>query len=111
MIQEQTYLTVADNSGGRSVQCIKVLGGSGRKIARAGDQIVVVVKTLRSQKRFQRGSIHHAVVVRTKPLFSDNAVVILNKKKEPLGTRVGPVSSALYRQGYLKILAMAKRVV
>ena len=121
MIQMQTNLDVADNSGARRVQCIKVLGGSKRMSAGIGDTIVVSVKEAIPRGRVKKGDVMFAVVVRTKSRlnrqddarisFDSNAVVILNAQKQPLGTRVfGPVSREL-RDVYMRIISLAPEVL
>jgi large subunit ribosomal protein L14 len=117
MVQEQTYLKVADNSGAKVVQCIKVLDGSKKRIAHVGDEIVVVVKTVKTaakgeKNKVKKGEVLHAVIVRTKPVFGENAVVLLQKKGEPMGSRItGPVSSILQRQGHVRFVTMASVVL
>ncbi|MGB0919336.1 MAG: 50S ribosomal protein L14 [Holosporaceae bacterium] len=122
MIQMQTVLSVADNSGARKVQCIKVLGGSKRWIAGIGDLIVVSIKEAQPRSKVSQGDVKRAVIVRTKsPLkradgtqtrFDDNAVVLVENNKEPLGTRVfGPVTRELREAGYNKILSLAPGVI
>ena len=122
MIQMQTNLDVADNSGAKRVQCIKVLGGSKRKTAGVGDIIVVSVKEAIPRGRVKKGDVMQAVVVRTaKELkredgtairFDRNACVILNKQKEPVGTRIfGPVTRELRRKGFMKIISLAPEVL
>lgn len=104
MIQEQTIVRVADNSGAKIALCIKVLGGSGKKVAKPGDKVVVVIKTvkssLKSRGKIEKGTISHAVVVRVKPVLNENAVILLNQKNEPVGSRIfGPISARLVRKG------------
>ena len=122
MIQMQSNLGVADNSGARRVQCIKVLGGSGRKIASIGDVIVVSVKSSTPGGMVKKGEVARAVVVRVKKevrrkdgsyiRFDDNAAVILNAQNEPKGTRIfGPVARELREGGYMKIISMAPEVL
>lgn len=122
MIQTQTILTVADNSGAKEVMCIKVLGGSKRRYARIGDAIVVSVKKASPKGAVKRKSIQRAIVVRmTKSLkrpdgstirFDENAVVIVNKDGQPKGTRVfGPVARELRERGYQKIISLAPDVL
>ena len=122
MIQMQTNLEVADNSGARRVQCIKVLGGSGRKIAGVGDVIVVAVKEAIPKGKVKKGSVHKAVVVRTrkeiyrndgsKVQFDKNAVVLTDDKGEPIGTRIfGPVTRELRTRGHTKIISLAPEVL
>ena len=122
MIQMQTNLDVADNSGARRVQCIKVLGGSKRKYASIGDTIVVSVKEAIPRGRVKKGEVTRAVVVRTakdvrRPdgssiRFDRNAAVLINKQGEPIGTRIfGPVTRELRAKGYMKIVSLAPEVL
>ena len=122
MIQNETKLTVADNSGAQLVQCIKVLGGAGRRYARLGDVIKVSVKQALPRGKVKKGQVCDAVVVRqTKDFkrqdgsvirFDKNAVVILNQKGEPIGTRIfGPVARELRAKGYMKIVSLAPEVL
>ncbi|KAF0118085.1 MAG: rplN [Rhodospirillaceae bacterium] len=122
MIQMQTNLDVADNSGARRVMCIKVLGGSKRKTATAGDVIVVSVKEAIPRGRVKKGDIHRAVIVRTakeirRPdgsaiRFDRNAAVLINKQGEPIGTRIfGPVVRELRARKYMKIISLAPEVL
>jgi len=122
MIQVQTELTVADNTGARRVECIKVLGGSKRRFASVGDIIVVSVKDAIPKGKVKKGSVHRAVVVRTKysisrsdgstVKFDNNAVVITDEKGEPLGTRIfGPVTRELRSKGQAKIISLAPEVL
>ncbi|HIF25405.1 MAG TPA: 50S ribosomal protein L14 [Micavibrio sp.] len=122
MIQVETKMEVADNSGARQVQCIKVLGGSHRRYARIGDVVVVSVKEAIPRGRVKKGDVMQAVVVRTaKPLMRDdgtairfdrNACVLLNKQKEPIGTRIfGPVTRELRRKNFMKIISLAPEVL
>ena len=122
MIQMQTVLGVADNSGARKVQCIKVLGGSNRKTASVGDVIVVSVKEAIPRGRVKKGEIHRALVVRTakeihRPdgsavRFDRNAAVLITSQGEPIGTRIfGPVTRELRAKGYLKIISLAPEVL
>ncbi|MEO2082942.1 MAG: 50S ribosomal protein L14 [Desulfurobacteriaceae bacterium] len=122
MIQVQTYLNVADNTGAKRVQCIRVLGGSNRKYASLGDQIVVTVKDAIPNATAKKGEIYRAVVVRTKKevrrpdgtyiKFDDNAVVLLNKQGEPLGTRIlGPVAREARQKGFTKVTTLAPEVI
>jgi large subunit ribosomal protein L14 len=121
MIQMQTELDVADNSGARKVMCIKVLGGSHRRYASVGDVIKVSVKDAIPRGRVKKGDVMFAVVVRVKqPIsradgsrirFDSNAVVLLNEKKEPIGTRIfGPVTREL-RETFMKIVSLASEVL
>jgi large subunit ribosomal protein L14 len=122
MIQMQTRLDVADNSGARQVQCIKVLGGSKRMIAGVGDVIVVSVKEAIPRGRVKKGDVHRAVIVRTakeirRPdgtsiRFDRNAAVLLNKQNEPIGTRIfGPVVRELRAKKFMKIISLAPEVL
>ena len=104
MIQMQTNLEVADNSGARRVQCIKVLGGSKRKYATVGDVIVVSVKDAIPRGRVKKGDVHQAVIVRT--------AVLINKQGEPIGTRIfGPVTRELRGKKFMKIISLAPEVL
>ena len=122
MIQMQSRLDVADNSGARSVQCIKVLGGSKRKIASVGDIIVVSVKEAIPRGRVKKGDIHKAVIVRTAKeirrsdstaiRFDRNAAVLINAQNEPIGTRIfGPVTRELRARRFMKIISLAPEVL
>jgi len=125
MIQNFTYLNVADNSGARKVMCFKVLGGSRRRYAGVGDVIVVAVKEALPTSKIKKGSVTKAVVVRTKKeilrpdgsyiRFDDNAAVILNNNMEPVGTRIfGPVAREIRvpsKDGYMKIISLAPEVL
>jgi large subunit ribosomal protein L14 len=122
MIQEETRLVVADNSGAKEVGCIRVLGGSNRRYASIGDEIVVSVKDAIPQSKVKKGSVARAVVVRTRKeigrkdgsyiRFSDNAVVLVNKDGEPRGTRIfGPVARELRDKKYMKIVSLAPEVL
>ncbi len=122
MIQMQSNLDVADNSGARRVQCIKVLGGSKRKIAGIGDVIVVSVKEAIPRGRVKKGEMHRAVIVRTRNdirrtdgsviRFDRNAAVLINKTGEPIGTRIfGPVTRELRAKQYMKIISLAPEVL
>jgi len=122
MIQISTCLDVADNSGARKVYCIKVLGGSKRKVASVGDVIVVSVKDARPRGRVKKGDVHRAVIVRTKKeirrvdgsaiRFDSNAAVLINKDGEPIGTRIfGPVTRELRAKNYMKIISLAPEVL
>ena len=122
MIQMQTNLDVADNSGARRVQCIKVLGGSHRKTATVGDIIVVSVKEAIPRGRVKKGDVHQAVIVRTakeirRPdgsaiRFDRNAAVLINKQGEPIGTRIfGPVTRELRARKLMKIVSLAPEVL
>ncbi|HEX9808418.1 MAG TPA: 50S ribosomal protein L14 [Alphaproteobacteria bacterium] len=122
MIQMQSNLEVADNSGARRVQCIKVLGGSKRKTASVGDVIVVSVKEAIPRGRVKKGDIQKAVIVRTakeirRPdgsaiRFDRNAAVLIDNQGEPIGTRIfGPVTRELRAKGYMKIISLAPEVL
>ena len=122
MIQMQTNLDVADNSGARRVMCIKVLGGSKRKYASVGDIIVVSVKEAIPRGRVKKGDVMKAVVVRTakdvrRPdgsviRFDKNAAVLINNQKEPIGTRIfGPVTRELRSEKFMKIVSLAPEVI
>ncbi len=122
MIQMQTSLDVADNSGARRIQCIKVLGGSKRKYASVGDQIVVTVKEAIPRGKVTKGEIHRAVIVRTAKeikrddgtsiRFDRNAAVLLSPQGEPIGTRIfGPVTRELRAKNYMKIISLAPEVL
>ncbi|MGE4220426.1 MAG: 50S ribosomal protein L14 [Alphaproteobacteria bacterium] len=122
MIQMQTNLDVADNSGARRVQCIKVLGGSKRKTAEVGDVIVVSIKDAIPRGRVKKGDVHRAVIVRTakevrRPdgsaiRFDRNAAVLINKQGEPIGTRIfGPVTRELRAKNFMKIISLAPEVL
>jgi large subunit ribosomal protein L14 len=122
MIQVQTELNVADNTGARRVECIKVLGGSKRRYASIGDNIVVSVKDAIPNGKVKKGSVQKAVVVRTKKAihrndgskvkFDNNAVVITDEKGEPLGTRIfGPVTRELRGKNHTKIISLAPEVL
>jgi len=123
MIQVETKLIVTDNSGAKKVECIKVLGGTGRRYAYVGDIITVAVKEVQPHTAIKKGEVHHAVVVRTKKeinrrdgsfiRFDDNAVVLIDKKnKEPKATRIfGPVPRELRAAGFTKIISLAPEVL
>jgi large subunit ribosomal protein L14 len=122
MIQMQTNLDVADNSGARRVQCIKVLGGAGRKTASVGDVIVVTVKEAIPRGRVKKGDIHHAVIVRTAKeirradggaiRFDNNAAVLISQQGEPIGTRIfGPVTRELRAKQFMRIISLAPEVL
>ena len=122
MIQQETRLKVADNTGAKEILCFKVLGGSKRKYARIGDQIVVTIKKAIPGGMVKKGEVHRAVVVRTKKeisrrdgskiRFDDNAAVILNSAGEPRGTRIfGPVARELRESGFMRIVSMAPEVL
>ncbi|HEY2660812.1 MAG TPA: 50S ribosomal protein L14 [Caulobacteraceae bacterium] len=122
MIQMQTNLEVADNSGARRVMCIKVLGGAGRRYASVGDLIVVSVKEAIPRGRVKKGDVLRAIVVRTSQgikrkdgsliRFDRNAAVIVNKQSEPIGTRIfGPVPRELRAKNHMKIISLAPEVL
>lgn len=122
MIQMQTNLDVADNSGARRVQCIKVLGGSHRRSASVGDVIVVSIKEAIPRGRVKKGDVHRAVIVRTAKevrrgdgtaiRFDRNAAVLINKQGEPIGTRIfGPVTRELRARKFMKIISLAPEVL
>ena len=122
MIQAQTYLDIADNSGARRVMCIKVLGGSKRRYAGVGDVIKVTVKDAIPRGRVKKGQVLDAVVVRTKKgvrrpdgsviRFDGNAAVLLNAQKQPIGTRIfGPVTRELRSDNFMRIISLAPEVL
>jgi len=122
MIQEETNLVVADNSGAKKVKCIRVLGGSNRRYASLGDVIVVSVKTAIPGGNFKKGEVSKAVIVRTKKevrrtdgsyiRFDENAAVLLNAQGEPRGTRIfGPVARELRDKKFMKIISLAPEVI
>ena len=122
MIQTQTILDVADNSGARRVMCIKVLGGSHRRYARIGDIIKVSVKEAIPRGKVKKGEVLNAVIVRTRKglrrpdgstiRFDENAVVILNAQMQPIGTRIfGPVTRELRGENFMKIISLAPEVI
>jgi large subunit ribosomal protein L14 len=122
MIQMQSVLDVADNTGARSVMCIKVLGGSHRRYASVGDIIKVTIKDAAPRSRVKKGDVYNAVVVRTakgvrRPdgslvRFDGNAAVLLNNKLEPIGTRIfGPVTRELRNEKFMKIVSLAPEVL
>jgi large subunit ribosomal protein L14 len=122
MIQMQSNLDVADNSGAKRVQCIKVLGGSKRRTAGVGDIIVVSIKEATPKGRVKKGDVHRAVIVRTAfPVrradgsvirFDRNAAVLINKQQEPIGTRIfGPVVRELRARNHMKIISLAPEVL
>ena len=122
MIQMQSVLEVADNSGARKVQCIKVLGGSKRKVASVGDVIVVSVKEAIPRGKVKKGTVQRAVIVRTAKdvkrndgsviRFDKNAAVLINKQNEPIGTRIfGPVVRELRARRFMKIVSLAPEVL
>lgn len=122
MIQMQSRLSVADNSGARELQCIKVLGGSHRRYAGIGDVIKVSVKEAMPRGRVKKGDVYNALIVRTRKgvrrrdgsvlRFDSNAAVLLNQKLEPIGTRVfGPIARELRGEKFMKIISLAPEVL
>lgn len=122
MIQQQTRLNVADNSGAKSVMCIKVLGGSRRRYASVGDVIVVAVKEALPRSKVKKGDVKKAVIVRTakeirRPdgssvRFDENAAVIINDQMEPVGTRIfGPVARELRAKKFMRVISLAPEVL
>ncbi len=122
MIQQQTYLNVADNSGAKRIMCIRVLGGSGRRYARIGDVIIASVKEALPNSKVKAGDVVRAVVVRTKKeqprsdgtliKFDENAAVLINQWGEPVGTRIfGPVGRELRAKNFMKIISLAPEVL
>jgi large subunit ribosomal protein L14 len=122
MIRAESKLSVADNSGARRVRCIRVLGGSRRKVASVGDVIVVAVSEAIPNARVKKGEVRRAVIVRTKKnigrrdgsfiRFDENAAVLIDNNKEVIGTRIfGPVARELRARGYMKIVSLAPEVL
>ncbi|MDD2388919.1 MAG: 50S ribosomal protein L14 [Desulfobacterales bacterium] len=122
MIQAETRMTVADNSGAKVLYCIKVLGGSRRRYASVGDIVVVTVKEVIPNAKVKKGDVLKAVVVRTKKelrrpdgsyiRFDDNSAVLINAQKEPIGTRIfGPVARELRAKRFMKIVSLAPEVL
>ena len=122
MIQMQSRMDVADNSGAREVQCIKVLGGSKRRYAGVGDIIVVSVREAMPNSKVKKGSVMKAVIVRTRKAlrrhdgsvirFDTNSAVLIDNQKQPVGTRIfGPVARELRQKNYLKIISLAPEVL
>lgn len=122
MVQEETNLVVADNSGAKKVRCIRVLGGHDRRYAGLGDLIVVSVKSAIPGAEVKKGEVYRAVIVRTKKetrrkdgsyiRFDENAAVLLNEQGEPRGTRIfGPVARELREKNYMKIVSLAPEVL
>ncbi len=122
MIQQESRLAVADNSGAKEVLCIRVLGGSGRRYARVGDKIIVSVKSAIPGGNIKKGEVSRAVVVRTKKelrrddgsyiRFDENAAVLLNQNDEPRGTRIfGPVARELRERQFMRIVSLAPEVL
>lgn len=122
MIQQESNLDVADNSGARAIQCIRVLGGTRRRYASIGDIIVATVKVADAASKVKKGDVVKAVIVRTKKeikrpdgtyiRFDDNAAVLVNAQKEPVGTRIfGPIARELRGHGFTKIISLAPEVL
>ncbi len=122
MIQMQTRMKVADNSGAKEVMCIKVIGGSKRRTASVGDIIIVSIKSALPTSKVKKGEVAKAVIVRTKKhirrpdgsyiRFDDNAAVLVNNNKEPVGTRIfGPVARELRAKQFVKIISLAPEVI
>lgn len=122
MIQQETKLDVADNSGAKTVQCIKVLGGSQRRYASIGDEIIVSIKEALPKAKVNKGEVQRAVVVRTRKevprddgtyvRFDDNAAVLVDKNGQPVGTRIfGPVARELRTHNYMRIISLAAEVL
>ncbi|MBS1260796.1 MAG: 50S ribosomal protein L14 [Calditrichaeota bacterium] len=122
MIQEETVLSVADNTGARKVKCFRILGGTRRRYASIGDVVIVSVKQAIPNSPVKKGSVQKAVIVRTKKAmrrsdgtyirFDDNAAVILDERSEPKGTRIfGPVARELRERQYMKIVSLAPEVL
>jgi len=122
MIQQESKLNVADNSGAKEVLCIRVLGGTGKRYASLGDKIIVTVKDALSSSSLKKGTVSRAVVVRTKKevrrkdgsyiRFEDNAAVLLTPTDEPRGTRIfGPVGRELREKRFMKIVSLAPEVI
>jgi large subunit ribosomal protein L14 len=122
MIQAETRLTVADNSGAKTLACIKVIGGSRRRYASVGDIIIVTVKEAIPNAKVKKGDVLKAVVVRTKKeirrpdgsfiRFDDNSAVVINQSREPIGTRIfGPVARELRAKRFMKIVSLAPEVI
>lgn len=122
MIQQQTRMDVADNSGAKKLFCIKILGGTRRKYASVGDVVVVSVKEAIPNSKVKKGEVHKAVVVRTRRAvkrpdgssirFDDNSAVLINPQMEPIGTRIfGPVARELRAKKFMKIVSLAPEVL
>jgi len=121
VIQQETKLKIVDNTGGKEASCIKVLGGSGRRYAALGDIIVVSVTKAAPRSSVEKGTVHKAVIVRTKKekkredgtavRFDDNACVLLDANQEPVGTRIfGPVGEELRDRGFMRLISLAAEV-
>jgi large subunit ribosomal protein L14 len=122
MIQQQSFLNVADNSGAKELMCIRVLGGASRRYGSVGDIIVATVKDALPNSKVKKGDVVKAVIVRTKKeiqradgsaiRFDENAAVLINQYKEPIGTRIfGPVARELRAKGFMKIISLAPEVL
>ncbi len=122
MIQQQTFLNVADNSGAKEIMCIRVLGGPGRRYGSVGDIIVATVKDALPNSKVKKGDVVKAVIVRTKKevqrsdgstiRFDENAAVLINQYRDPIGTRIfGPVARELRSKGFMKIISLAPEVL
>jgi large subunit ribosomal protein L14 len=122
MIQQQTRMDVADNSGAKELYCIKVLGGTRRKYASVGDVVIVSVKEAIPNSKVKKGEVHKAVIVRTRRAvrrpdgsairFDDNSAVLINNQMEPIGTRIfGPVARELRAKKFMKIVSLAPEVL
>lgn len=122
MIQQESWLDVADNTGAKQLECIKVLGGSKRKYASIGDIIVVAIKEAQPDAKVKKGSVAKAVIVRTRKeigradgtyiRFDNNAAVLIDNQKEPIGTRIfGPVARELRAKNFMKIISLAPEVL
>jgi large subunit ribosomal protein L14 len=122
MIQQESRLNVADNSGAKEVLCIRVLGGTGKRYASVGDKVIVSVKSALSSSNLKKGTVSKAVIVRTKKevrrkdgsyiRFEDNAAVLLNQNDEPRGTRIfGPVARELREKQFMRIVSLAPEVL
>lgn len=121
MIQQETKLKIVDNTGGKEASCIKVLGGSRRRYAALGDIIVISVTKATPRSSVEKGTVHKAVIVRTKKekiredgtavRFDDNACVLLDANQEPVGTRIfGPVGEELRQKGFMRLISLASEV-
>lgn len=121
MIQQESNLTIADNTGGKIASCVKILGGTGRRYATLGDIIVVSIKKATPNSAVEKGSLHRAVIVRTNKekkrtdgtavRFDDNACVLLDPNEEPAGTRIfGPVGRELRDKGFMRLISLAAEV-
>jgi large subunit ribosomal protein L14 len=112
MIQEETLLTIADNSGAKTAKCIRILGGTGRRYARVGDIVVMAVKTALPDGTVKKGQVVKGVPDGSYIRFSENAAVVIGDDKEPVGTRIfGPVARELRERRFMKIVSLAPEVV